>query len=205
MVQLADRLTRQKKLNPTAQHQQIILCAQPAFPFWNNALIYSRVAISAVQRKADGSGRYGNRLLEAQSQEWEKEHKLWNTHKKLNLNKTYGQLCSFWTSEGSHTNIKWDWRTRPAFVLSLSWRPAQSKISWEAWAGGCITGRLFIVTATSRTFVRSQRAADDTHCRAPLGVYQTEICQQLSLHNNENVVVLIYDFCFKKFTQLSFY
>lgn len=32
VIQLADRLIRQKKLNPTAQHRQIILFAKPAFP-----------------------------------------------------------------------------------------------------------------------------------------------------------------------------
>lgn len=32
VIQLADRLIRQKKLNPTAQHRQIILFAKPASP-----------------------------------------------------------------------------------------------------------------------------------------------------------------------------
>lgn len=49
VMQLADRLILQKELNPTAQHQQIILSAKPAFPFWNNALIYTRVTLKLMQ------------------------------------------------------------------------------------------------------------------------------------------------------------
>lgn len=52
-MQLADRLILQKELNPTAQHQQIILSAKPAFPFWNNALIYTRVTLKLMQEKAE--------------------------------------------------------------------------------------------------------------------------------------------------------
>lgn len=47
-MQHVERLIRQKQLNPTAQHQQIILSAKPAFPFWNNALIYTRVTLNLV-------------------------------------------------------------------------------------------------------------------------------------------------------------
>ena len=56
VMQLADRLILQKELNPTAQHQQIILSAKPAFPFWNNALIYTRVTLKFMQEKAERGG-----------------------------------------------------------------------------------------------------------------------------------------------------
>lgn len=60
-MQLADRLILQKELNPTAQHQQIILSAKPAFPFWNNALIYTRVTLELVQGKVERRGRWKER------------------------------------------------------------------------------------------------------------------------------------------------
>lgn len=57
-MQLADRLIRQKELNPTAQHQQIILSAKPAIPFWNSALIYTRLTLNLVQEKAERRERW---------------------------------------------------------------------------------------------------------------------------------------------------
>ncbi len=56
-MQLADRLILQKELNPTAQHREIILSAKPAFPFWNNALIYTRVTLRLMQEKAEKRGK----------------------------------------------------------------------------------------------------------------------------------------------------
>lgn len=61
VMQLADRLILQKELNPTAQNQQIILSAKPGFPFWNNALIYTRVTLKLVKEKAERRDRWKER------------------------------------------------------------------------------------------------------------------------------------------------
>lgn len=63
-MQLADRLILQKELNPTAQHQQIILSAKPASPFWNNALIYTRVTIKLMQEDWKGGRRWKETHIE---------------------------------------------------------------------------------------------------------------------------------------------
>lgn len=59
-MQLADQLILQEELNPTAQHQQIILSAKPVFPFWNNALIYTRVTLKWDQEMAE-EGKTGSK------------------------------------------------------------------------------------------------------------------------------------------------
>lgn len=57
-MQLADRLILQKELNPTAQHQQIILSAKPAFPLLEQCthLHQSDPQISAGKRLRGGKG-----------------------------------------------------------------------------------------------------------------------------------------------------